>query len=110
LLTDLEPVVLPEPKDGHSWQTFMVVLDTKSDRNEVVRRLREQGVETALGAQALNALGYYKDKYGLSEDNFATATRLYQHGLALPVYGKLSEKDIDAVCRSLRTCLAALSG
>lgn len=109
LLADLESAALPEPKDGHSWQTFMVVLDTKSDRNEVVRRLREQGVEAALGAQALNALTYYKDKYGLSEETFAKATRLYQCGLALPIYGKLSEKDIDAVCRSLRMCLAAPS-
>lgn len=110
LLKDLEFVALPEPHDGHSWQSFMVVLDADLDRDEVVRVLREHGVETTLGAQALNALVYYKVKYGLSEENFPRATHLYQHGLALPVYGKLSEKDIDEVCSTLMTCLTGSMG
>jgi dTDP-4-amino-4,6-dideoxygalactose transaminase len=98
------PVALPQIHPGHSWQTFMVVLDPGMDRQGVIEGMRARDVQCNFGAHALNRLEYYRTKYGLEDADFPVATRLYSGGLALPLYGKLQDTDMATVA----SCLAAV--
>lgn len=102
------PVVLPQNDPGHSWQTFMVVLDSGVDRRDVVERMRARGVQCNLGAHALNRLDYYRTKYRLDDADFPVATRLFSGGLALPLYGKLQDADVATVSSCLVSVLQQL--
>ncbi|RZQ56287.1 glutamine--scyllo-inositol aminotransferase [Pseudidiomarina tainanensis] len=85
----LQPLVvegkirLPETNSGHSWQTFMIVLDRRYNRDEIITLLRAQGVESSLGAQSLTTLNIYP-----TVDNSQVTTlvghELFTQGLALP--------------------------
>lgn len=99
-------VALPAPNVGHSWQTFMITLDETVNRDAVRSAMYSKGIECGLGAQALNCLAYFRNKYGLVDSSFPNATRLYKQGLALPVHGRLSDADVDRVCQSLDDILA----
>lgn len=92
---------LPKDVDGHSWQTFMICLDEKFDRNAIIKKLRINNIETNLGAQALHCLKYYKDKYGYSDEDYPNAAKLYKQGLALPFYQGLSVNEITMVSENL---------
>jgi perosamine synthetase len=105
LLGGLSGLTLPESDDGCSWQTFMVVLGDAFKRNDVIRHLAAQGIQSNLGAQAINAVAYYKNKYGWSPATHPVAARLYRHGLALPLHGGVSIKDVAFVCRALTQAL-----
>ncbi len=98
-------LVLPDVPAGHSLQSFMVVLADSISRDPVVAALREAGIETNLGAQALNCLTYYRQKYGLDEQACPVAARLYRSGLALPLYGALTPSQARGVAAQLRTVL-----
>lgn len=98
---------LPSASPGHSWQTFMVVLSPGENRDQVRATLQNQGIETNLGAQALNCLSHFRARYGLREESFPTATELYAKGLALPLYGKLSRTDVDHVSDALASTFRA---
>jgi perosamine synthetase len=102
-------LTLPQPDNGHSWQSFMVVLDPAVDRGEVIRELLGKGVESNLGAQAINCLAYYREKYGYTELSMPQAARLYKHGLVVPLYGKLSEDQVGFIaaelCAAVQKCL-----
>jgi dTDP-4-amino-4,6-dideoxygalactose transaminase len=98
-------VHLPQSSPGHSWQSFMVVLDKAIDRNSVIRAMAQKGIETNLGAQALHLLTYYKDTYGYDGTAFKTAADLYRNGLALPLYGKLQPADITYISQTLKGVL-----
>jgi len=91
---------LPKWESGHSWQTFMVVLNEFLDRKQVMRNLREAGVESNLGAQSLAMIDIYGQqrpvKYG---------PELYMRGLALPMFERMSEEDIHLVSSALSTSL-----
>ena len=104
-LSGIERLSLPTRVDGHSWQTFMVVFEDSVNRDEVRRLMSARGIETNLGAQALNCLTWFRDRYALTENSFPTATRLFRHGLALPLHGKLSLSDVDCVCDTLVSVL-----
>ena len=101
LLKKEEKLLLPEVDVGHSWQSFMVVLHESLCRQKVINGLNKKGIETNLGAQALNCLKYFKEKYNFKECNFDNARDLYKSGLVLPLYGKLSATDIEYIAMSL---------
>lgn len=94
-------LTLPQSNPGHSWQSFMVVLHPDINRTHVIPELLEKGVETNLGAQAINCLKYYQEKYRYTDLSMPQAERLYKSGLVLPIYGKLTEKDIRVVAGKL---------
>lgn len=85
----------------HIYQTFHVLLDDDLDRDQWIRRLREEGVEAAVGAQALHILPFYKDRYGYGTSDFPQALRACRHGLALPIGSHLHGDDIDSICERL---------
>ena len=96
---------LPKDVNGHSWQTFMICLDEKFDRNAIIKKMRINNIETNLGAQALHCLKYYKDKYGYSDEDYPNAANLYKQGIALPFYQDLSENEINIVNETMAAIL-----
>jgi perosamine synthetase len=95
-------LTFPEWNDGHSWQTFMVVLDNRFDRNKVIAEMWDQGIETSLGAQSLSTLGLYGD-----QDQLVVGPDLFISGLALPMFEQMNLKDVEHVCAGLATTLGA---
>jgi dTDP-4-amino-4,6-dideoxygalactose transaminase len=94
---------LPEDVPGHSWQTYMVVLDASIDRTRLIKSLREQDIETNIGAHALHIQPYYADKYQgvFSQDSLENSEILYTRGLALPFHQKMTEQDMQFVAEKL---------
>jgi len=58
------------------------MLNDEIDMNKLIKKLKENGIETNLGAQALPCLRYYKNKYNLKEINFPNEVKAYKQGLA----------------------------
>lgn len=106
LLAGEASITLPALDAGHSWQSFMLMLEPGIDRDRVIARLREQGVESNLGAQALHRLAWFRDRYGLAADACPVSSRLYDSGLVLPLYGKLEERQVQQIARTLRAVIA----
>ena len=86
----------------HVYQTYHVLfLKDEINRNNLITMLKKQGIETNLGAQALNCQTYYKQKYGLNDNDFPVATRSYKYGLALPIGRHISIEDVKEICDNL---------
>ena len=100
-------VTLPSSDPGHTWQTFMVTLGPGQDRDKVIIALGAKGIQANLGAQAINCLAYYRGRYGWGPDNCPVAARLYSHGLALPLHGRMVEADVRRVVAAVRSALAS---
>lgn len=94
----IKPVV-PQGK-LHTWQTYHVVVDSSLDRNELIAKLKAQGIGTNYGAQCMPYQQFFKDKYKLDCNKLFPASMLaYTNGLALPLYEKLNEDDIQYVSK-----------
>jgi len=101
-LTNLKNISLPKRHDDHSWQSFMITLNRDINRTDIISKLAEQGIQSNLGAQAINCLTYYKNKYRFEYSTAINATYLYQQGLVLPLYSQLSEEDVLFISDKLR--------
>ncbi len=106
-LSELSPLAekglirLPIQVEGHSWQTFMVVLDAAFNRNDVIEELRKSKIEANLGAQCLSKI----DIYQTSNKPTSVASILYSHGLALPMFERMMKTDIKFVVDTLNKVL-----
>ncbi len=97
-------ITLPERPAGivHSWQTFHILLDESIDRDQTIKTLRETGIGTNYGAQCIPAQAFYQDKYNYDcTQEFPNALKAYNQGLAIPLYEKLTTKDISYIVGEL---------
>lgn len=94
---------LPTVTDGHSWQTYMLVLAPEIDRDRLFADLRETGVEASVGAQSLTSTGLYPPAPAGAE----VGPTLAHRGVALPCHQGMSDADSETVGRALGAALLA---
>lgn len=99
-----EAIAQPHVPAGktHTWQTFHTLIAPSIDRDNLITALREHGIGTNYGAQCLPSQAFYQRKYDLnSEAAFPNALNCFQQGLALPLYEKLTGKDIAYIAKTI---------
>lgn len=94
---------VPHMEEGHSWQTFMIILKGWHTRGEVVEALKTRGIETNLGAQSLSVIGIYGS--GIASDG--VGPELYSRGLALPFCEQYDDRVVADVVTALGQVLGA---
>jgi perosamine synthetase len=95
-----ERLTLPQEPPGklHTWQTFHSLLDASVDRAVLIARLKEAGIGTNYGAQCIPATTFYLSRYGHDcPREFPNAYAAYTRGLAIPIYGMMSEDDASYI-------------
>jgi len=100
-LAEKRLITVPTKVEGHSWQTFMIVLNKVFNRNEVIVKLRERNIEANLGAQSVSSIGIYPD----NNTRPLIGPNLYSHGLALPMYEQMTSIDVQFVVKELTQLL-----
>jgi len=99
-LVEKDAIALPAITEGHSLQTYMIVLNDRFDRTEIIKQLRDKGIETSLGAQSMKALALYDHSENLKLSH-TIGEKLYTHGLAIPLHEHLNLSDIDFITKSI---------
>lgn len=86
----------------HTWQSFHIVLEGSINRDCLIEKLKQAGVGVNYGAQCIPCQSFYMKKYNLDCPKlYPEALRAYTKGLALPLYEKLNENDIEIVVKNL---------
>jgi dTDP-4-amino-4,6-dideoxygalactose transaminase len=79
--------------DEHGWQAYVVQVDR---RDEILAALRADGIEAQIGTYAVHRLTAFRD-----QGPFPNADACFGRALALPLHGRLGERDIDRICETL---------
>jgi dTDP-4-amino-4,6-dideoxygalactose transaminase len=100
----LELPARPAPGDVHAWHLFMVRLrpGARVGRDELIERLKAEGIGTSVHFIPLHLHPYYRRTYGLRPEDAPIAAREYAREISLPIYPDLTEADVDRVCEALR--------
>lgn len=110
-LAGIEGVTAPIVPEGsrHSFQSFVVMLDQRIDRDEVIRQMKKRDVETTLGTYSMHLQPYFRDRFGISDEALPNATRAHNSALTLPLYPQLTDDDLDTITAALRESVALAS-
>jgi perosamine synthetase len=91
-----------------SCQSVVVELDSDVDRDDVIARLAERGVQTTLGGYALGDQPYFIERYGIRSEDLPCSGRLAKSTLTLPVTVEMNGEDVEFVAQSLRAVMGIL--
>lgn len=102
-LADVEGVTRPTVPSGleHTYQSYVVLLDERFDRNTVIDDMRDAGIETTLGTYSMHLQPYFSERFGIADEMLPMATRAHHSALTLPLYPQLGDDDIGRVCTTL---------
>ncbi|MGO9145146.1 MAG: DegT/DnrJ/EryC1/StrS family aminotransferase [Desulfomonilia bacterium] len=75
-----------------------------NSRDEVMKRLSAEGIETRPFFHPMHSLPMYRSVSG--ENTYPVADRLSAQGMNLPSYAQLSTQDIEYVCDRLTGILS----
>ena len=111
-LSDFDMLALPTPPEGttHSYQAFVCRLKDRpqSDRDQLMSRLAEKGVQTRPGTHAVHTLDWHSTNLGRQNEGLPNATVAHEQTIALPLFPGMTETDQDFVVEQLADCLQML--
>jgi dTDP-4-amino-4,6-dideoxygalactose transaminase len=101
------PIVLPPmpgPNVTHSWHLFVVQITEKAklSRDEAITQLYSAGIGCSVHYVPLHLQPYWRDRYCLTPEEFPNSQRLYERGISLPIYTKMTDEDQDRVISAFR--------
>jgi perosamine synthetase len=100
-LAGLRWLALPhEPKHGrHAWQSFVVRVsaDAPRSRNEIMSVLAAAGIGTRPGTHAVHTLGYYRKRFGTTDDAAPNSLACADTTIALPLHNCMQAGDYQHV-------------
>jgi dTDP-4-amino-4,6-dideoxygalactose transaminase len=106
-LADLPGIRLPhrpDPVGGtHAWHLYPVRLQPSVglSRDELGARLAERGVGTSVHFIPVHQLTYFRQVALIPPGGMTGADALFEQLLSLPIYPRLTDVQVDAVCDAL---------
>jgi perosamine synthetase len=107
-LAGIEGLELPcQDSDGakRGWFVYVVQLPSDSDRDEIVRLLAEQGIESKPYLPAIHLLSFYRERFGHRPGEFPICEQVASRSLALPFFPGMEEGRVARVAEALAAAL-----
>jgi dTDP-4-amino-4,6-dideoxygalactose transaminase len=96
------PAVPPDYR--HGWQSYVCLVDSArgpKPRNAIMEDLLVRGVNTRPGTHAVHMLGYYRQRFALTPDDFPVSRDCDAWSMAIPLHNRMSADDYAHVVRAL---------
>jgi len=108
-LANLPLVLPPRPANAadHAWHLYVVRLrdDLRVNRDEVISKLHEKGIGCSVHYVPLHQQPFWRDRYGLDPTEYPNSQKLYERGISLPIYTRMTDADQERVISALKACL-----
>ena len=90
--------------DARHLYTLKLNLDRLSvTRDEFAAKMQEQGIGISVHFIPLHTMPYYKNRYGLKDNDFPETMDLYKRIISLPIWPGMTDKQIDRVIEVVKT-------
>jgi dTDP-4-amino-4,6-dideoxygalactose transaminase len=95
----------------HAWHLYMLRLDNerlRGGRDQFVDELRRRNIGTSVHFIPLHLHPYYRDTYHYAPTDFPVANHEFLREVSLPIYSRMSERDVDDVIAAVLECVDTL--
>jgi perosamine synthetase len=107
-LAGLEGLGLPCPDTGgnvRGWFVYVVQVPHGHDRDDVVRELRDLGVQSKPYLPAIHLMSYYRATFRHREGEFPVCEDVAARSLALPFFPAMTDAQVERVATALARVL-----
>lgn len=93
------------PDVRHAWHLFIILLRTDLltiNRDEFMQALREENIAPGIHFRSLHIQQFYREQFGLHRDDLPNAAAVSDRLLSLPLYPRMTERDVEDVIKAVR--------
>jgi len=95
-----------EPKwGGHIYQSYVILVDEKINRDKIVEEMKARGVETTLGTYALHDQPFFQRQFGYKSRQLPNSHAAFTQTITLPLYPQMNESDLDLIADTLKAVI-----
>jgi dTDP-4-amino-4,6-dideoxygalactose transaminase len=97
-----------DPRHRHAYHLYMLRLNLdrmSMDRGEFIDALKKRNVGTSVHFILLHIHPYYRDMYGYRPEDFPVAYGEYQREVSIPIYSKMTDRDVGNVIEAVTDVL-----
>ncbi|HEY6194650.1 MAG TPA: DegT/DnrJ/EryC1/StrS family aminotransferase [Candidatus Eisenbacteria bacterium] len=111
-LAGVPGVRLPVARPGmtHAWHLFAIGLELERlriDRARFIDELRAENIGTSVHFIPIHFHPHFRTSLGLREGALPVAEDAYRRAITLPLFARMSDRDVDDVVRAVRKVAAA---
>lgn len=108
---DLPVILPPEAPEGdtHSWHLYVLRLSKAApiDRDAFIEGMFAAGIGCSVHYVPLHLHPYWRDRYGLTPEQFPHSQKAFETMVSLPLYTAMSDADVERVIGAVRALLEA---
>lgn len=112
-LLENDPVAVPFVPSESSpvYQSYVTLLPeaAAARRAEMIRDLKEQGIETNIGTWHMPLTSYFRTRYGYRRGDFPVTDRVFDCALTLPLHEFLTESEQESVVEKLTEAIKSVT-
>jgi dTDP-4-amino-4,6-dideoxygalactose transaminase len=106
-LDSIEGFILPKHLNGdiHAWHLYVIRIIPKFwtiSRNELIKKINEQGIGTSVHYIPIHMHSYYVKKYGFRPDDYPLAKEASETVISLPIYPRMKDIQIKYIIEKLK--------
>jgi perosamine synthetase len=111
-IPEITPPPLQEPRCRISWFVYVVRLAdefSRQQRDQVIAELRKRGIGCRNYFPPIHLQPLYQRLFGYEKGSFPVTEHVSDRTIALPFFNRLSEAQIELVCKALREAVQSLT-
>ncbi|MFA5935766.1 MAG: DegT/DnrJ/EryC1/StrS family aminotransferase [Patescibacteria group bacterium] len=94
------------PGNRHTYFVYVIqIANKKIPRDEVIRALKEKGIQTKPYLPSMHLFDFYKKQFGYRKGDYPVSESVSDSSLALPIFVGLTKRDIGYIAGTLRAVL-----
>ena len=89
----------------HAWHLYPIGLELERltcDRARFIEELRAENIGTTVNFIPIHLHPHFRDSLGHREGDFPRAEDAYRRAITLPLFPRMSDRDVDDVCEAVR--------
>jgi dTDP-4-amino-4,6-dideoxygalactose transaminase len=105
-LDEVKAVTTPRERPGikHAYHLYPILLQ-RFERGKFIQEMQERGVQCSVHFMPLHLHPFYSMTYGFQRGDFPIAEWIYEREVSLPLYPKMSQKELRHVINSVKEIL-----
>lgn len=106
LLKDTPNIELPIIKNEKSWFVYVIKLNKKINRENLINRLNKKGIDSKPYFPSIHLQPLYKKLFKYKKGLFPICEEVSEKTLAIPFYTDMKKNDVEFVCKNLKELIA----
>lgn len=97
------PYTKPEVKS--SWHLYTIRVKENmlnADRNQIIKALKAENIGVNVHYIPIHLHSYYQQNYGYKEGDYPIAEKIYKTIITLPLFPKMTDKDVQDVIEAVK--------